>query len=164
MAGKAKVNFKVEGKKTKIDLSDLKKKKSGLVEVGILSGTGLHPLSNSATFAEIMFWLEYGTEKTNEYAPMRRWLNDKKDEYKALIKKWIRLYLLGELKLAKIQTLLGTMGQADLRNQMKLMTEPANEESTQRKKGRKTGKSGVKENNPTIDTGLTRKAISWKKI
>ena len=57
-----KATMKVTRKSGTVSLEDLKKAKSGLVKVGVLSGTGKHPSSDSATMAEIAFYLEYGTE------------------------------------------------------------------------------------------------------
>ena len=70
-------------------------------------------------------------------------------------------YAKGEIKLKKVISTLGLIGQADLRETMKTMLTPANEESTQLAKGAKTGTIGAKINNPTIDTGRLRMAVSW---
>lgn len=160
MANKATLTVTSERRESSIE--ELKKTKAGLAKVGVLSGMGKHPSSDSASFAEVAFYLEYGTEKTNEYAPFRTWLAQTKAEYKGLIGDIIKRYILGEISLKKVESTLGLKGQKDLREVMKTMVSPENKESTQIAKGEKTGVAGTKINNPTIDTGRLRQAISWK--
>jgi len=163
----AKATMKVTRRDGKVTLNDLKKIKPALVKVGVLSGTGRHPSSNSANLAEIAAYIEYGTEGSggrrgiNEYAPFRRWLLDKKEEYRGVIRDSIEEYIKGEIPFRKVLQILGRTGASDLQKTMKDMVTPENEESTQLKKGSKTGVPGARINNPTIDTGLLRQSISW---
>ncbi len=160
----AKATLHIQEKKREVSVGELRKKKSGLVKVGVLSGMGKHPSSNSASFAEIAFYLEFGTENTNEYAPFRTWLKKHTPEYKGVIEDLIRAYITGEIDLRKVVSSLGKLGSDDLKTVMKVMVTPENEESTQLAKGAKTRKAGAKINNPTIDTGRLRQAISWGAI
>lgn len=157
----------VERKRGEVSAEDLARKKSGLVKVGILSGAGKHPSSDSATFAEIALYLEYGTEGPRgiqEYAPFRKWLSSRRSEYRDIIEKTLRKYLLGELSYKRVIQTLGRMGEDDLKDQFKTQMEPANKESTQIAKGEKTGVSGTMINDPLVDSGKLRQAISYGEV
>lgn len=160
----ASATLKVDQKRREVSISDLKKKKSGLVKVGVLSGMGKHPSSDSASLAEIAFYLEYGTEHINEYAPFRTWLNKYSSEYKIVIVELLREYIKGEISLDKVISSLGKIGSDDLKDTMDNMVSPENKESTQFAKGAKTGVVGTMVNNPTVDTGILLASISWGKI
>lgn len=156
-----KATLKVTRKQRETSIDDLRKTRAALVKVGVLTGMGLHPSSDSATFAEVAYFIEYGTENgTQEYAPFRKWLLAKRPEYKGLIESLIKDYILGKIPLRKVLSTLGITGQNDLRETMDEMESPANAPSTQERKGAKVG-PGILVNNPTIDTGRLKQAISW---
>ena len=160
----SKPTYTTTSKSREVTIEDLRKKKSGLVKVGVLSGMGKHPSSDSASFAEIAFYLEYGTETTNEYAPFRTWLSANRSEYKLVIRDLLVSYIKGDISLDKVVRTLGRLGANDLQDVMKNMVTPENEESTQLAKGAKTGQEGTLINNPTIDTGRLRQAISFGEV
>lgn len=162
--GRARLTIKsrLRKKKRVNPIEKLKSKLATSVRIGILSDAGLHPASDDATFSEVLLYIEFGTRGgVKEYAPFRTWVATNKDKYKRLIAALVDAYVKGDISYDKMVSTFGLVGQADLRKTMRDLKVPANAESTQLAKGAKTGTAGTKINNPTIDTGLLRQAISW---
>lgn len=163
----------------KVSIKDLKKRSETLlVKIGILTGTGVHPSSafssideqadaffaggqaQEATFAQIMFWLEFGTKRFKGWHPMKINFTKNKSKYASLIKRLSRGVLLGNVKMSTAEALLGFTAQSDLQSHMEKTMSPANKEATQAIKGEKKA-PGMKINNPMVDTGLTINRITW---
>lgn len=137
-----------------------------LVKVGVVSGAGVHPESDNATYAEIAFWLEFGTPNSRfPIKPIRflhRWGHEHLNKYRLLMSRLVRGVLLGKIKGDKAKGILGAEGVADLQRTMDKIKTPPNSLATQLAKGEKVQKgSGIKINNPTIDTGRLRNVMTW---
>lgn len=140
-----------------------------LVKVGVLAGAGVHPESDSATYAEIAFWLEFGTPNSKfPIKPIRflhRWGHNNLNKYRTLMGRLVRGVLLGKIKADKARGILGAEGTADLQRTMDEIKTPPNSPWTQLAKGERVKKgSGIMINNPTIDTGRLRNVMSWAKF
>ena len=119
--------------------------------VGILRGTGTHPNSD-ATFAEIMWWNEFGTRFIPARPTLRPTMKRATKTYQPIMKNLLKQLALGKISANKAASILGLKAQSDIQKAMIDLKVPPNAESTKDRKG---------SSNPLIDTGATRQHINW---
>lgn len=134
------------------------------VRVGILGGDTVHPKAeNGQTYSEIAFWNELGTNRI----PPRPFLSTTMREhkyYRAYLIEAMRTYLLQGETAIRILDILGFRAAADVKEKMTSIMTPPNSAATQKRKASGSHVAADAVNNPLIDSGNLRAAISHEVV
>lgn len=148
----------------------LEKLKSHHVKNGVLSGTGVHPNSKSATVAMIAAWNEFGTP-TIPSRPFMRLAYDAFGENKKFLLAMLRSFVCksggGVRKNPRVDAFFQIMGlkiQSLMDFYISSNIAPENAESTKARKNSLVRADKTGNPQTLIDTGILRKSLSYEVI
>ena len=133
----------------------MRKRLEGLknLKVGVLRGTGMHPNSDTATVAQIAWWMEFGTDTAPARPFLRTTMRENRRKFIKITKKVYERTLEGAGNVGHMVKGVGLLAQSLVVQAIDNTLSPPNALATLLAKAPKT--------HPLIHTGRLRQSISF---